>query len=427
MVSRGLQAFSGKRVLLLQGPVGPFFARLAKDLRNVNAQVFKVNLNAGDWFFYPRGAFNYRGTIEDWPAWVVALIGRLQIEVVFLFGDCRPVHHAILNIAQQNGLEIGVFEEGYVRPDYITLERFGVNANSHLPRCPEYYREESLQLSDSRRAVGNTYWAMAWYASWYFLAGTLGKFWFRNYQHHRPLALSEALPWIRSVWRKYWYRWAERGVQLELTTCWEDRYFLVPLQVFNDGQIVRHADFNGIEHFIETTLCSFSLHAPKNTILVFKHHPMDRGYRDYSSFIRCRAEQAKIGKRVLYVHDQHLPALLSHARGVVVVNSSVGFSALNYGKPTVACGSALYDMPGLTYQGGLDVFWKVAHKVKPDMGLCQRFRNFIIATTQLNGSFYKPLKLPGSFAGLVWSKPAAFGIKEPEHEDPAGSTAFPAA
>ena len=36
MVNRDLQAFSGKRVLLLQGPVGPFFARLAQDLRNFN-------------------------------------------------------------------------------------------------------------------------------------------------------------------------------------------------------------------------------------------------------------------------------------------------------------------------------------------------------------------------------------------------------
>jgi len=425
MVNRDLQAFSGKRVLLLQGPVGPFFARLAQDLRNVHAQVFKVNLNAGDWFFYPRGAFNYCGTMEDWPAWIAGLMNRLQIEVVLLFGDCRPVHHAALEVARQHELEIGVFEEGYVRPDYVTLERFGVNANSQLPRCPEYYQEEHLQIP-VRRAVGNTYWAMAWYAFWYFLAGSLGKLWFRHYRHHRPLTLLEVLPWTRSVWRKYWYRWAERGVQQELTTDWKDRYFLVPLQVFNDGQIIRHADFNGIEHFIETTLNSFARYAPEKTLLVFKHHPMDRGYRDYSSFIRCRAEQAKIGKRVLYIHDQHLPALLSHARGVVVVNSSVGFSALNYGKPTIACGSALYDIPGLTYQGGLDAFWKVAHKVKPDMDLCQRFRICIIATTQLNGSFYKPLKLPGSFSGLVWSGPAEPGMQDTGPAHPAGSAAFPA-
>lgn len=41
--------FASKRVLLLQGPVGPFFWNLAKDLRSVGATVFKFNFNAGDW------------------------------------------------------------------------------------------------------------------------------------------------------------------------------------------------------------------------------------------------------------------------------------------------------------------------------------------------------------------------------------------
>ena len=52
MLDRGLDQFKGKRVLLLQGPVGPFFTRWAEDLRQAGAQVFKVNFNAGDWFYY---------------------------------------------------------------------------------------------------------------------------------------------------------------------------------------------------------------------------------------------------------------------------------------------------------------------------------------------------------------------------------------
>ena len=51
MLSEGLEQFSGKRVLLLQGPVGPFFALLAQDLREAGAEVFKVNFNAGDCLF----------------------------------------------------------------------------------------------------------------------------------------------------------------------------------------------------------------------------------------------------------------------------------------------------------------------------------------------------------------------------------------
>jgi capsular polysaccharide export protein len=71
MINEGLNEFSGKRVLMLQGPVGPFFARLATDLALVGAVVFKVNFNGGDWLFSQGAAFsrvfNFRGRSEDWP------------------------------------------------------------------------------------------------------------------------------------------------------------------------------------------------------------------------------------------------------------------------------------------------------------------------------------------------------------------------
>ena len=408
MLRRGLDQFKGKRVLLLQGPVGPFFARLAEDLRQAGAQVFKVNFNAGDWFYYPRGAINYRGTMEDWPGWFDDLIRRLDIDVVHLFGDCRPIHLAASFVVSQYRIEIGVFEEGYVRPDYVTLERFGVNGYSRRSRDPDHYADEP-PVPAKQLAVGNTYWAMVRCSVGYFLMGSLGKPWFRHYQHHRPLTLLEALPWVRSVWRKQWYRLAEKGEQEKLTTQWRNRFFLVPLQVFNDAQLTEHADFSGVEHFIETTLHSFAKHAPDDTLLVFKHHPMDRGYTDYSAWVGRLAKDAGIASRVHYIHDQHLPSLLDHARGVVVVNSTVGLSALFHGAPTKVCGNALYDMPGLSYQGTLDQFWLAAPDAKPNPGLYKRFRDHLISKTQLNGSFYKPLDLPGSCAGLIWraaEKPA---------------------
>ena len=37
--------FRGRNILMLQGPVGPFFARLAKDLQWAGAKVHKVNFN----------------------------------------------------------------------------------------------------------------------------------------------------------------------------------------------------------------------------------------------------------------------------------------------------------------------------------------------------------------------------------------------
>lgn len=120
MIERGIQAFRGKGVLLLQRPVGPFFSRLAHDLEAAGATVFKVNFNAGDWLFYRRPAFRFKGAMAKWPAWLEALLKRLDVDVVLLFGDCRPIHVAAHRIAMGRELEAGVLEEGHLRPHYMT-------------------------------------------------------------------------------------------------------------------------------------------------------------------------------------------------------------------------------------------------------------------------------------------------------------------
>src|SRR5262249_49694327 len=125
-------AFHGKRVLLLQGPVGPFFARLAEVLRTVAAEVHKVNFNGGDYLFYPKGAIAWRSPMDQWPDFLAALLRERQIDIVLLFGDCRPIHRLAHKVAVRHGVRVGAFEEGYVRPNFITFEQFGVNGYSRI-------------------------------------------------------------------------------------------------------------------------------------------------------------------------------------------------------------------------------------------------------------------------------------------------------
>ncbi len=139
MISGGLSKYKNKNVLLLQGPLGPFFHLFAKDLRAAGATVFKINFNLGDWLYYMTKSVLYRGRMEDWPEYFIKFVETHQIDSVFLFGDCRQIHRAAHEIATSKGLDIGVFEEGYVRPNHITLERSGTNAYSKLPKNPEYY------------------------------------------------------------------------------------------------------------------------------------------------------------------------------------------------------------------------------------------------------------------------------------------------
>jgi capsular polysaccharide export protein len=415
MIAQGLEAFRGKRVLLLQSPVGPFFRRLANELRWVGAQVCKINFNGGDWLFYPNDSIRFSGSLEQWPEFLAKVLSERQIDAVLMFGDCRPVHRVARTVASQRGIDVGVFEEGYIRPHYVTLERYGVNGHSLLPRQPLFYLNRECADPPPVLRVEGAFWSAALWAILYYMASAMLRPLYRHYGHHRRLSLTEAVPWARGFVRKFVYTLREREIDRRLAGPLAGNFFLVPLQVHNDAQIRTHSGFESVERFIHYVVRSFAANAPAETHLVIKHHPMDRGYHDYRGLLRHLARCHGLRGRLHYVHDLHLPTLLQNARGVVVVNSTVGMSALYHDSPLKVCGAAIYDMPGLTFRGSLKEFWTAAATMRVDRELFHRFRSYLIENTQLNGSFYKRLDRPGSHTGLVWPKPDE-AVPVGEHE-----------
>ena len=395
-------SFSGKNVLLLQGPVGRFFNRVANHLYSAGCgSVSKVNFNGGDAWFYTGPSVNFRASPSQWPQFCENFMTTRRIHAIMLFGDCRPVHKVAIAIAQRLGVEVWVFEEGYVRPNHITLERGGVNGFSQLPKDRAFYDQQAHVALKPEQAVGPTFAVAAWQAVVYYTVAALGWPLFGHYQHHRWLSMLDGLLWCRSLYRKWYYGLKESGVQDRLVSQQNKAYFLVVLQASLDQQILVHSPYNSVLEFMEEVVDSFAQYAPQDCLLVLKHHPMDRGYTDYTADMQRLTAKHGLQGRALYIHDQHLPTLLSHARGVVVVNSTVGLSAIDHATPVKVLGDAIYDVPGLTFQGPLQEFWVAAQAWAPDMDLHAKFRNYVIAATQLNGSVYKPL--PGaSGSGTIW-------------------------
>jgi capsular polysaccharide export protein len=396
------------RILLLQGPMGPFFARLAKELSSLGHEVTRVAFNAGDRLFH-RGpnVLSYRGSLDALPEYLGALIEARSIDTVILFGDGRPIHRAAIEEARRRGVEVLVFEEGYLRPDWITLEREGVNGHSRMPREPEAYRGQPA-VSTAPAPVGATFGRNGVFATLYVVAMWLGRPFFRQYVHHRPLTpLGETYYWLLGGFRKYLYRLLEQSAQPRLTAELRERFFLVPLQVHCDYQLA-HADYASIEEFALEVIASFAAHAPTDTHLVLKHHPMDRPYRDYTRLFARAARKHGIEGRLHYIHDQHLPSLLDAARGVIVMNSTVGLQALHHGTPVVALGRAIFAMPGLTHEAGLEAFFSAQEKPDPDV--YSGFRHALLRDSQANGSFAK--RLPGvpSPTGIRWHPSAPLGL-----------------
>jgi capsular polysaccharide export protein len=418
MISNGLNEFKGKRVLMLQGPVGPFFARFATDLALAGAVVFKVNFNGGDWLFsrsrFFTRVFDFTQDLKAWPDYFDDLLGRLNIDTVFLFGDCRPVHVAALAVIQRRDIQVGVFEEGYLRPDYITLERDGVNSNSSLPSNPKFYLDQPAREFAQTEPLGSTYGQAAKWGMLYFAATSVGRFKFRSYQHHRRIGFSDGPSWVLSFLRKQRYRFSEAHVLPRLVNANSGNFFLVSLQTRGDAQMSVHSAFDSVDQFIDHVMSSFARHAPAGRLLALKHHPLDRGYSDYSALIERLKVRYHLQDRCYYIHDQHLPLLLQHTCGVVVVNSTAGLSAVGEGVPVMACGEAIYDLQGLTFQGSLNDFWKHAHLAVPNARLFDAFRSYLISHTQHRGSFYKPLPGVSFQSGVIW---ADHGATAPHHDE----------
>lgn len=379
-----------RNALLLQGPVGPFFARLAEDLRRGGATTTKVNFNAGDGFFY-RGedVISYRDGLEDWPARARQIMVERNIDAVFVFGDQRPIHIPAIQIARELGIAVWVFEEGYLRPNYVTVERDGVNGNSRMPRDPEHYRKAAATLPPlgTVTPVGNAFYHHAMWTILHSLATTVGSWRYPKYQHHRNVnSFYNMFVYTRGALRKLRYRFSERGVVEDVIAKCDGRYFVLPLQVYCDAQL-QHSDFATMEAMIEEVVSTFAAVAPADALLVVKHHPHDVPFRDYRGYLSRLAKQHGLGDRIVYIHDTHLPTLLKHARGVVTMNSTVGPSALFHQTPVKVLGRAIYDLRGMTSQRSLADFFVEPGSVEG--GLFDAFCEWLRAANQVNGSFYR--------------------------------------
>lgn len=376
-------AFSSRNFLFLQGPPGPFFRLLGAELARHGAGVIRINLSGGDHYDWPTGAINFQGLRKNWPLFFDRVLQDRAITDVVLFGDCRPVHRGALRLAQLRGVHVHVFEEGYIRPDWMTLERDGVNGHSSFERDPSVILAAAQWLPPvpdlppitaqfSRRARDSY---------WYFHHCITGRWRFPFYKGHRANGiLSEGLGWLfRFIRAQRRARQAEetlRGIEGR-------RYFLFPLQLSGDYQIRAHSPFGTMHLAFDYVLQSFARHAPEDCVLLVKEHPLDPTLGNWRRFIHRRARKMNLSDRVLHIDGGDLAGLSAGAEGMVCVNSTSGTLALEVGTPVIVLGDAVYDVPGATYQGLLDDFWR--DPARPDNTLYQAFKRMLHAQCLVRG------------------------------------------
>ena len=109
------------RILLLQGPVGPFFSELHTALSDAGLETRRVIFNGGDKIFSgTKECIYFNGTQSEWETWLRFEIALLRPAAIILFGCERPAHLVALRLSRLYGIEVLCLEEGYLRTGYVT-------------------------------------------------------------------------------------------------------------------------------------------------------------------------------------------------------------------------------------------------------------------------------------------------------------------
>ncbi len=378
-----------RNFLFLQGPLSPLYFQLGRKLKAEGFGVYRINLCAGDWFhWHGEDCVSFKGDVSEWPAFIENIIKDYSITDIILHGDRRLYHKIAIKIAKQNNLYIAVTELGILRPGWLTIEVNGLGLLSHFPNNPQYLLEQAARLPEpvSGKKYNYPFYQMAlWDVSYnlinYFL------FWlYPGYQRHTPY--NPILEYSRAAFRLLGQKREDRKANQVIAKLVDSKipYFVFPLQLNGDFQIRDYSSFSSMADATEVVLKSFTEHAPKHAHILVKQHPLDPGLDKLKSITLSLARKMNIEGRVHYVDGGDLDQAFKYSLGAVMVNSSAAIGAIDLNIPVKVLAPAVYDIPGLTFQGALDDFWE--SDFKPQRNIYNAFISVLKQSTQVPGALY---------------------------------------
>lgn len=365
-----LEIFKNKKVLMLQGPVGYFFKRLSNFLKTFyKTEVLKINFCGGDKLFFPDG-YTFNGTKKDYENFLKKTLK--DYDCIMLFGEHREHHVIAKQIAKELNKKIYVFEEGYIRPNYITLEEGGVNANSNLLKIKNFKtnKENAFYLNNNKPSQLKIAFILYIYNFMNFCL----SFEFSNYKHHRNFGILEALKFSKAWIRRRLFKKEDKKILKEL---YKKEFFFVPLQVSTDSQILCNSSYRKMEEFIK-----YIIDSSNEKIILFKDHPLEIE-EDYKKILKKYKKE-----NIYFIRTGDINQIINHSKGVININSTVGLSALFHYKPVFCLGKSFYTNKDLATNKNISDFLENTEKYNPNKDKVNEFKNYIIKETQIKGSFY---------------------------------------
>jgi len=377
--------------LFLQGPNGRFFSLIAEHLERHGHQCHRINLNASDWYFWTRpNPTNYRGNLKNWPAFFTAFCREHHITDLVLNGEQRDYHRAAIEASKAFKISVTVTDFGYLRPDWIIIEREGMSGNSLFTRDPDEIRRLANLVPeyDLKKQFDNHFWDLA--KAEIAAAVVNGFCWFlfpKHETHHMygPIQCGYFTA-KRKLKARYFRRKTKKLIDERIANADKTPFFLFPMQLESDAQLRRYSIYPDMTTALAEVIDSFAAHAPGEARLMIKVHPLDVGIVDWRRRVHELASKREIAHRVDFIDVGLLDDIINAAAGIVTINSTVGVIGLRFQKNVKTLGQAIYDMPGITYQGSLDSFWKARDFL--DRELCAAYIRVLGGCLHVRGSYY---------------------------------------
>lgn len=385
----------GRRFLIVTAPFGRFGRVLARALTYRGAEVSRMIFNAGDAVTWREaGGLRFDQSASHWPSRVLEL-ARDYTDII-VFGEGGAYNQGVLAQVDRLDAAVWVLENGYFRPDWVTVERNGVNASSGLPRDASGYAAPTPALPVTR-PVGKILPHHVINISLYHLATWLAGALYPRYRS--PYTTPAWRQCVGHIGRYFKLILQPRGRLNAEAIEARGPFFIACLQREGDAQLLRYSRFSDNVGFLAEVMDSFARHAPSKVRLVVKNHPLDPGLINLAAVTRRLAAERGLSDRVDFIDGGNLAQLCRASQGMVVNNSSAALSALGFHTPVKVLGQAFFDFEGMTDQQPLDGFWRAP--MAADAQLFTRFRAHVIARTQINGNYHEPRALVWTASAIV--------------------------
>src|SRR6266550_1792512 len=287
------QAAEPRSFLFLQGPISDFFDRLGRTLVSRGHRVHRINLHGGDRLFWHLPATNFRGRFDDWRGFIGKMLETHAVTDLILHGDRRPYHVVAAEEARARGIQVIATDLGYVRPDWITLERDGMSTYSRFPRAPAAIRALAGQfpIPDLAPRYHTPFWLISVLDILYNIGLVFGRPFYPHYRYHglsHPFA--EYFGWICSHAKRFLSQSAATRAKARLRAA-PGSYFVFPLQLATDFQIRAHSPFADARDALRQIIASFARSgSPRSLVIV--GHPLDNGLIDWCGLARGLSRQS---------------------------------------------------------------------------------------------------------------------------------------